>query len=107
MIDLRFLRLGQKAPSSKRVKNLLTYPFRKEFEAAQREHLQLHEKLGLFEDRQVQNGLILERQKLTWSTLRTPMALSLEMQQMDTLTLLSYVNLTRQFSSWFQEAKQD
>jgi transposase InsO family protein len=35
-------------PLPKRIGDLLNHPFRKEFEAAQREHLQSHEKMGSF-----------------------------------------------------------
>jgi Reverse transcriptase (RNA-dependent DNA polymerase)/GAG-pre-integrase domain len=37
-------------PAPKRVKDLLTHPFRKEFEAAQHEHLKSHDKMESFEE---------------------------------------------------------
>jgi Reverse transcriptase (RNA-dependent DNA polymerase) len=37
-------------PAPKRVKDLLTHPFKKEFEVAQHEHLQSHEKMKSFEE---------------------------------------------------------
>jgi Reverse transcriptase (RNA-dependent DNA polymerase)/GAG-pre-integrase domain len=45
-------------PVPKRIGDLLIHPFRKEFEAAQREHLQSHEKMGSFmeTDKSIVNG---------------------------------------------------
>src|SRR4029077_17432691 len=45
-------------PVPKRIGDLLIHPFRKEFEAAQREHLQSHKKMGSFmeTDKSIVNG---------------------------------------------------
>ena len=90
---------------AKRLQVLLTYPFRKEFEAAQREHLQPHEKLGYLNIDRLRMASC-SSNKINQEYFRAPMALSQEMQQMDALTFLSYVTLMSQIS-WFQEANQD